>query len=254
MNKNVDFYYFSGTGNTKFIVNHTVKSLESFGIGVSLKLIENGYDSLESASEIWVAFPVNAQSMSPFIWRFFKSLPYSKGTKVFVMVTLNESAHVLSPLYSLLTNKGYAPASSCEIKMPNNMVDTDFCQDKNREMLIAASKKADRFICDTMASNFLWKSEFKGSKFISFLTRETPLPWVSMRLMLRLETTPTRCIGCGICANQCPVRNIKKVNQILIHGHNCQFCMKCAAICPNKAIKVSRKENIKFQYTQNIIF
>lgn len=250
MGKKIDFYYFSGTGNTQFVVNQAVKSLETYGIQVSLKLIEKGYISLEPANELWIAFPANSKSVSPFIWRFLKSLPYSKGILVHVLVTLNNSVHILSPLYSLLTTKGYIPTSACEISMPNNMVDSNFDQDKDLQKFKYASEKVDRFVHNTMAGNFSWKSEFKGSKFISLLSRETRLPWISMRFMLKLETIPSKCIDCGMCAKQCPVKNIRKVNQVFIHGSDCQFCMKCVAKCPKKAIQVKGKKNIKFQQTQ----
>jgi ferredoxin len=251
MNKLADFYYFSGTGNTRLIAGHAVKILGAYGVRASLKPIEKGYAQDGLASELWFAFPANSQAVSPFIWKFFKSLPYGDGKRVFVIVTLNKSVHVLPPLRSLLERKGYVPVSACEISTPNNMADSDFRGDEGRQLLDVACEKAYQFVRDAMEGVFAWKQEYAGSKFVAFLSRETTLPWLTMRLMFKLRASPSGCTGCGACAAQCPAGNIRIENQMPVHGHQCQFCMRCAAYCQNKAIKVPGKDGVRFRHAQN---
>jgi ferredoxin len=250
MSKRVDFYYFSGTGNTQIIVDYAVNSLAVNGYNISLKHIDKGYSvsDNEPAEELWLAFPVNSQAVSPFIWSFFKSLPESNGTKVYVIATLNNSAYILEPLYTLLKNKGYAPTSTCEISMPNNMSD-DAHQDKEDDLrkLIAVSDKVNTFVSHAVAGDATWASKYKGSAFVSFLSRRTVLPWISMRFLLKLRTDASKCTGCGLCVRQCPSQNISMTALPPVHGSKCEFCMKCAAYCPKKAVFISGKPKIKFR-------
>lgn len=252
MNKRIDFYYFSGTGNTQVIVDHAVNSLTMNGCSVSVKHIEKGYTLCENepAEELWFAFPVNSQAVSPFIWRFFRSLPQSCGTKVYVVATLNNSAYILKPLFTLLKDKGYTPASACEISMPNNMSDAQQSKEKDLHQLIAACDKVNQFVSDSIAGNAKWDSEYKGSAFVSFLSRRTVLPWVSMRFLLKLRTEASQCTSCGLCIRHCPAQNISIPDHVPVHGNKCEFCMKCAAYCPKKAIYISGKPKIKFRSTK----
>lgn len=252
MNKRIDFYYFSGTGNTQLIVEHAVNSLTMNGCNVSVKHIEKGYalSENEPAEQLWLAFPVNSQAVSPFIWRFFRSLPQCSGTKVYVIATLNNSAYILKPLFTLLKNKGYTPASACEISMPNNMSDTHQSKENDLHQLIAACDRVNQFVSDSIAGKVKWDSEYKGSSIVSILSRRTVLPWMSMRLLLKLRTEASQCTGCGLCVRHCPVQNISIASHVSVHGNKCEFCMKCAASCPKKAIYISGKPKIKIRSTK----
>ena len=58
-------------------------------------------------------------------------------------------------------------------------------------------------------------------------------------LLARTYFADTRCDGCGICADRCPVQAIKMVNNRPWWTYKCESCMRCANICPKKAINSS---------------
>ena len=56
-----------------------------------------------------------------------------------------------------------------------------------------------------------------------------------------------RCIGCGGCANACPARCIRVVDEdqskrVLVFLHErCTYCGRCAEVCPVDAIEMSKQ-------------
>lgn len=255
MESELELYYFSGTGNTKFIVEYIVGKLRDKKIRITTYPIEGGIENMEKKKAKMFVFPINSQSMSPFIWKTFNGLPAGNGEEIFILVTLNESSSVAAPLYKLFKKKGYSPVYYSEISMPNNLVNRTINIEESKIRVKTALEKCDVIVEDIFNEKSKWTSEFKGSKIISFLSRNTSLPWFYMRLVFKLEVNKKLCIKCGLCEKQCPVGNIK-LGIELNHTNKCEFCMRCAASCPNKAIYIKGKENYiikNMEYEKNAI-
>ncbi|WPC42703.1 EFR1 family ferrodoxin [Clostridium sp. JS66] len=253
MKGGLELYYFSGTGNTKFIVEYIVNRLSDRKVNVETYRIENGFKKIKKENAKMFVFPINSQATCPFIWKHLKRLPEGTGEKIFILITLNESAAIEKPLYKLLKKKGYNPVYYNEISMPNNMVNGAINTENDKIRVKKALEKCDVIVDDIISSNSKWISEFKGSKMVSFLSRHTSLTWFFMRLIFKLEVNKKKCVNCGLCEKQCPVHNIK-LNKGLKHNRKCEFCMRCIASCPNKAIYIKGKENFiikKMEYEQS---
>jgi len=73
-----------------------------------------------------------------------------------------------------------------------------------------------------------------------------PLP-VAERFRGRPIFDHAKCIGCAGCANNCPAREIlvfdvcQEVRILKYLGRRCNFCGRCADVCPEKAITMSRE-------------
>lgn len=233
MKRKIDIICFSSTGNTKLVTDIIANSLANNDFTVNRVSVKNDYVH-EKGTELLLAFPVNSQAVSPYIWKFFKLLPDGCGDKVHVVVTLNETAVILNPLKKLLDKKGYVPQGAAEISMPNNLLvgpDTTFNRLQNAE------NAATRFADSIINNSDLWNEDKKGSAFVSFLSRKTSLPWVSMRIFNKLEVDTEKCIKCGLCVKECPVNNIR-MEDFPVHLNKCQFCMHCGAVCKKRAVHI----------------
>lgn len=147
----------------------------------------------------------------------------------------------MKPLKKLLQKRGYIPQGAIEISMPNNIVnELDTTHDRLKDAFI----KAEQFAQDLIGNRVSWEEHKKGSSFVSFLSRNTVLPWVSMRMLFKLETDKSKCTKYGLCIKGCPVQNIRMA-EIPIHMGKCEFCMHCGAVCKNGAVHIKGKPNLR---------
>ncbi len=247
MNKQIDLYYFSGTGNTHLAAVYAGRLLREQGCTVTLRRLEKGFVPAAGGTELWFAIPANTHAVSPFIWRFFKGLPRGAGQRVYVMLTLNESAYLLTPLKKLLLRRGYQPAGSISVCMPNNMIFGAPDTEQDMVRLSAARDRIAAFAADAAAGRTEWMQKEEGSALLSFFARNTILPWTGMRAAVKLTASPDRCTGCGACAAACPVQNIRIQEKLALHGGNCQFCLRCTAACSAGAVTVPGKDTLRFR-------
>lgn len=236
MKREIDVICFSGTGNTKRIVDIMEGVFNQHAILVNQISVRKPYIH-EKGKEILLAFPINSQAVSPYIWKYIKALPNGTSDKIHVVVTLNQSQAILKSLKKILTKKYYNLQGAVEISMPNNLL---MGQDTTYERLTEAEELAKCFANDIIQNQDFWKEEKKGSGFVSFLSRATVLPWVTMRMFNKLETDQSKCKKCGLCVQECPVNNIR-MEDFLVHQNNCQFCMRCGAVCKTGAIRFKGK-------------
>ena len=85
----IDFYFFSGTGNTFMVVSEMKRVFERYGFKVNLFRMEKADPCrIDLTHMIGLGFPVALQGTYPFVWRFIHSLPRSDGTPIFMVDTL----------------------------------------------------------------------------------------------------------------------------------------------------------------------
>ena len=72
-----------------------------------------------------------------------------------------------------------------------------------------------------------------------------------------IEIDNNKCVGCGICVNECPCNCliIQNKKTLLRELHNCLSCGHCGAVCPRNAIAstfVGRKHFVVSEFDKNI--
>lgn len=145
--KNVDLYYFSGTGNTRLVVEMMAEIFRKNGVDAMLHKIEDSRpDDVDLDHKLGIGFPVAILSTYSFVWDFINALPESQGTEVFMVDTLGGcSGGIVGPLRKILEKKGYKPIGACEIVMPLNIFyiqDRAVCEEQVQKGLQRAEKYA----------------------------------------------------------------------------------------------------------------
>ena len=61
------------------------------------------------------------------------------------------------------------------------------------------------------------------------------------------------CNHCGKCTKECPLGNIKLIDNKPVWGNNCALCLRCYHICPQHAVDYDNTTKGKGQYIFNFI-
>lgn len=236
----VNFYYFSGTGNTFLVVKKMQETFKKHNIIVHLHKIENSDPkSIDLNSTIGLGFPVAVLSTYPFIWNFIESLPPASGTDIFMVDTLGGfSGGIVGPLKEIVKKKGYNPIGAFEIQMPPNI----FYIQNNKINEAKVSKgllKAEKYALNLIDGRSKWERFPILSDGVNIFSKGAlKLTSIDLHQKFFLFNPDTnKCNKCGICAKICPIQNIEmKEGDYPIHGLKCEYCLRCVSFCPRNAI------------------
>jgi len=91
----IDIYYFSGTGNTAWVVRHLVEHLTELGDEVVATSCERvaGSDVNPAVCDVMgIAFPVHASFAPSLVRDFVAELPHAAGKPLFAVTTAGYAA------------------------------------------------------------------------------------------------------------------------------------------------------------------
>lgn len=240
----IEYYVFSGTGNTLMIAKEIGKRLEEKGHEVNFHMIGklNSF-RMSGESVIGLAFPIAFFSTYPLVLRFIASLPQGKGRSIFMTATMGGTALGAEWKFKkLFREKGYKPIGSELFVMPGNYNNGIIPVEKNQSLMSAAMKKARSFADSLSEGKTAWG---KGVPLISSMWYKLISSGRSIRFFYRMfpiMVDNDKCIKCMRCAKNCPVGAITKQGEYpFINKSLCESCQRCVAFCPVHAIVVPGK-------------
>lgn len=236
-------FYFSGTGNTKYVTERLCAKLsEKWWPSIFDVCQANDFsDSIIRADRVLLAFPVYGSSppipMRQFIYRH-KKLWQNKVVMI-VATQYMFSGDGAAGLGRTLERFGARVEFAEHINMPNNLADCKMFKIRNDAALRKTMAKADRRI-DAFAAKILQgRPSRRGFNVLShavgyFCQRRWWRKGESQkRKQLKISSL---CSGCGLCAENCPVGNIRIENGKARAAGNCALCYRCINLCPRRAI------------------
>lgn len=244
MNRRIAICYFSGTGNTAYVVEVAQNAFVSAGVGVDLFKIEDlrhkkraefnpaGYDMLG------IAHPVLGFDCPGFIYDFVRALPSVDNKPVFLLKTagdyhaVNHSAS--HSIRKILSCKGYDPFYDEIVAMPVNWL-MAYDDRLNRQLVDVAPKRVEAAVRRILAgerrklsNGLLLRSILKA---IGYLEDRH-----GAKQFGRYLRAGASCTRRGRCARDCPAGNIELKTEKVVFDNACVWCMRCIYNCPQKAI------------------
>lgn len=244
-------FYFSGTGNSKFIAEKLAKILEDdiFSINDFYKnnFCTSSFGSLEITSSgpyIFVS-PTYAWRLPKIVQKFIENVNFTKNQAAYFIQTcsseVGNSAHYAKRLCDQVGLKYMGLAA---IVMPENYLALFPTPDQEESLeLIRKALQKVPAIAKTIRNQQMLEVEPELTRLglLSHLVNPLFYPFVVKAKKFHYTA---KCISCGKCAEVCPLNNVKLENNKPTWAKNCTHCMACIAYCPVEAIeygKVSRK-------------
>ena len=240
--------YLSGTGNTKHCVEKIIGLLDKTAATVPLESADV-IEQIKSNGTIIFGYPTQF-SNAPYMVRDFinKNRLLWENKKILCVATMGAfSGDGAGCTARLFKKYGAAILGGVHIKMPDSVCDSKLLKksiEQNREIIRQADKKIE-FIAEQIRQG---KYPKDGVTPISHI-----VGLFGQRLWFYKKTAgytdklkiSDGCIGCGLCASLCPMKNISVNNNRAVAGGKCTMCYRCISRCPQKAITLLGDEIVE---------
>lgn len=239
----IAIFYFSGTGNTKKVA---LKYKEHFdGDGCDCTLFElplNEPADLSGYDLVGFGYPIHSFNAPQIMLDFAKSLP-KKGRKevkirAFIFKSSGEPVKMSRvsslKLIKILKKRGFEVTNEYQYVMPYNMIFRH--TDHTAFTMWETAKKLIPIDCADILNGVPRheKKMFMGG-FLAWVLRCEH--WGAHVIGVGYKATKA-CIGCGLCAKNCPAGNIVMKNGKPKFGGKCYICSRCSFRCPKDCIKI----------------
>lgn len=238
--------YFSGTGNTRRVVNKYTDCLRQKEVDVDVYKIEDVlYNSnqqpvnFDEYDIVGIGYPVHAFNAPSIVIDFVKHMAKQKNKhKAFIINTSGEPLRLNNisslKIRRMLKRRNYEVTNEFHYCMPYNIIfrHTDLMAYKMwnyAEGLIPMD-------CDTLLSGNKTK--------LGYVPMGRPLACIFRvehwggRVNGKRYKVNDNCVKCQMCVKICPTNNIRIENGEFKFGKNCLMCMRCAHLCSRDAIKI----------------
>lgn len=241
-------FYFSGTGNTKWVcesmANYLAEREDLTSLPLCIDRLNRTITSkfVEATDILGIVFPVYGGAPPSIMIEFIKTIPPAKNKKALIICTYSfmcfNGGHLVA---DILTSKGYDVEWCIKIKMPNSLCIQNFpyslLKYSNDQQYIKPflDKAYDKIkiLCKNILDN---QKHLQGFSIPKRLLGMLHVTLVKDYFNNKLSIMNKNCTDCNICSRSCPTQCIISNNGCRTIGKHCTNCMRCYNMCPNNDI------------------
>jgi len=243
-------FYFSGTGNTKWVAEQLAQSTgeELRYIPDELRKGELKY-TLQEGERLGFCFPTHGWQPPRIVRDFIRkstfsshpsSLLHHPSTFVYAVTTCGDNmGHAMRILNKELKQKGLHTHATFAVVMPESNVCFSFLHldtpEREQKKIAEAKVKVDH-ICEVVKNRQNAEELVKGA--IPYTYTYVIGGYYNKHLITdkHFWVDEEACIKCGLCAKLCPVDDIEGLPPRWKHDGSCTNCLACYHHCPKHAI------------------
>jgi ferredoxin len=248
--KRASIRYFTGTGNSALVARECAAEFEAALWAADLEPIAEagagpGAPPLDGADAACFVFPVYSLDLPSVARRWLESLPAAASTPALLLVTggnADDCGWSLIEGCRILRDRGYDPAYSDLVQMPNNW--GTFMRVPSPEeaaAIVAAGRERARAAARAFLSGERYSKPLSlpvfgpiGSRLLRAGFRR------GVKRLWKMFRTTEACVGCGLCARSCPMGAVEMgegpAGPRPRWSAACEQCLRCFNACPSRAI------------------
>lgn len=241
--------YFTGTGNSRYCAQLLAHKLDDEIIDAK-PFIRDGIAAELISEKPWVFVgPTYAWQMAHVFVDFIRSASFAGSTDAYFFLTCGGSIGGAGEyMRTLCEEKGFNYKGTSPVVMPENYVAMFEVPDEttSRRIVNIAAQRLDKRAELIARGEMLPEGKRKVSDKI--MSGAVNKGFYKYFVNAKKFYTTDACIGCGKCAELCPLNNISISDGKVSWGDKCTHCMACICYCPTEAIEHGKASVGKRRY------
>lgn len=242
-------FYFSGTGNTKWVAAELAKATGESLVSMADELLVKGEETrggslhyhLDSGERLGFCFPTHGWQPPRIVREFVRRSTFEGADYVYAVTTCGDNmGDAMTILNKELAAKGLQAQTQFSVIMPESYVCLPFMYTDSEERVaekVASARRQLPHIIDTIRQRHRGVVELErgaapwlysyviGGFFNRYLVTDS-----------KFSVDTDVCTRCGRCEKVCPVKDIAGTPPTWSHKGKCTSCLACYHHCPMHAI------------------
>ncbi len=231
-------FYFSGTGNSKYVANQVANLINDKIISINHFLKNNIESKFKSENPLIFVVPTYAWRIPKIVEQWLRKSKFEDNKDAYFILTCGDDiGNAGVYVEKLCVEAGLNYRGTAPVIMPENYLALFPTPDESQCQLIIENAKPQ---IQLLAELIKKRDDFpksKASLIGKFQSRIINPMFYPLIVKDKGFTVSKDCISCNKCAENCPLNNVELILGKPVWKGNCTHCMACIACCPTKAIE-----------------